>query len=477
MKKNLQKALSLMVSASIMLTVASCAKSIEEPVLDMADDLGKYIVDRDYNKIKKLTGEKNDKLEEILSLSDDSTETDVQAREIIASTLSYEVDEDSYDGDKEEGSVDIIFTYVDYEKAIEDIPVFQDIDAFEEAIEDCDDKIETTITFEFEKDGDDIVCVNIGDIKEIFPYADEEFSFVLAWGDYISCFDFEGCSSGFTCNDVDHVTCILDVTGDGQYLTWDYYYTVDFNDVPVYESDVITVEEPTELTGEYWSEDGDLLEDGQYYIAFYTPDDEFIYSGCCNVTHTEVTPTPAPTPAPVSPTFDEVTAGPELVVPEDGIVYVPDTTIVIEMPDGFTCVGPEDQRYQDTMQGNQTLSNTIVFCAVDEDGNRFYLMRASNTEAYNDPTVVENFATTVDNVSSTYGGYGFIVTRIDTTYQVDGREISMYTIALTGGPYNLQHFDYMTTGLLGDEDDYFILCVESNEIGTASSVVNHITFG
>ena len=131
MKKNLQKALSLMVSASIMLTVTSCAKSIEEPVLDMADDLGKYIVDRDYNKIKKLTGEKNDKLEEILSLSDDSSETDVQAREIIASTLSYEVDEDSYDGDKEEGSVDIIFTYVDYEKAIEDIPVFQDKAVFD----------------------------------------------------------------------------------------------------------------------------------------------------------------------------------------------------------------------------------------------------------------------------------------------------------------------------------------------------------
>ena len=101
--------------ASMALSTCSCSKKFENNVIDVADKLGGYIVDRNYNKLEKMTEDGDDDIEDIFSMLTDTPEDKQQeARQIIASTLSYEVDEESFEGDfmGKEGSIDVVFTYV-----------------------------------------------------------------------------------------------------------------------------------------------------------------------------------------------------------------------------------------------------------------------------------------------------------------------------------------------------------------------------
>lgn len=466
-----------MVSSSILLSLCSCTLlSIEEPVLDMAEDLGKYITARDYKKISKLAGEEDEDLEAVLSLSTDTSVNDNDAREIIASTLTCEVDEDSYSGDNSKGSVDIVFTYVDYEQVLEDVPVFPDIDAFEEAIEDCDDTVEVTLTFKFKKDGGDVVCTNISDIAELFPYSKEEFNFALAPTEYIGGFDFIGSGIGFVYLDTTDITCELSVTGDGQYLTWDYYFTVEADGVNVYQSSPVTVENPTELVAEYSSSNGDVLEDGEYYIAFYTADDEYIYGAYCDVTHTEVTPSPTPTPAPsAQPTTntDGVVPGPEYVAPADGYVYVPDTNLVFVLPADYTCVEGDDPLFQELFEDDQEMASVIVFCAHNTADTQVFLMRMSRSAGYADQDTQDMFLETADALVDGYVANGFSVTRTDTCYTVGDCTFTAYIISISRGGATI----YMSLAVVGDEDDYFLLCAQGMSETDLDNIMGGLTFG
>ena len=111
MNERFKKTISLAICSSMLLSMASCSLlSIEDKVLDLADDLAKAVVARDYNKVIKLAGKEDDDLEAAMSLSTDTSAQINDAREVIANTLTYEIDEDSYKGDSKMGSVDVVFT-------------------------------------------------------------------------------------------------------------------------------------------------------------------------------------------------------------------------------------------------------------------------------------------------------------------------------------------------------------------------------
>lgn len=139
-----------------------------DEIADLAEDVCKYTADLDYKKLSKMTEDGDEDLEEIFEgIEDDGF------REVVASTLEYEIDEDSLEKDGKKGyTIDVTFAYVDYEEVLEDDSVIT-VEDFEDAVEDCDEKIEESITLEFEKDGDDILFANISDLEALFPYWDE----------------------------------------------------------------------------------------------------------------------------------------------------------------------------------------------------------------------------------------------------------------------------------------------------------------
>ena len=169
--KKFGKALSVLLLTAMTMSLGSCDlakdKSMDE-IADLAEDVCKYTADLDYKKLSKMTEDGDEELEEIFEgIEDDGF------REVVASTLEYEIDEDSLEKDGKKGyTIDVTFAYVDYEEVLEDDSVIT-VEDFEDAVEDCEEKIEESITLEFEKDGDDILFVNIGDLADLFPYWDE----------------------------------------------------------------------------------------------------------------------------------------------------------------------------------------------------------------------------------------------------------------------------------------------------------------
>ena len=172
--KKFRKALSVLVMTAMVTSIASCGlvkdKSMDE-IADLAEDVCKYTADLDYKKLSKMTEDGDEDLEAMFEGIEDD-----DFRKIVASTLEYEIDEDSLEKDGKTGyTIDVTFTYVNYEEVLEDDEIFS-VDDFEDAVDDCDEVVEESITLEFEKDGDDILFTNISDLEDLFPYWDEEFN-------------------------------------------------------------------------------------------------------------------------------------------------------------------------------------------------------------------------------------------------------------------------------------------------------------
>lgn len=463
--KGTRKVLSLTLSLAMLVSSTSCSAKFGESVNGKTKKLCDAILDRDYKKIEKMASDKDKDLENIISLSTDGLEEDNEAREIIASTLEFEIDEDSFEGDflGREGSIDVTFTYVDYEKAIEDIAIFEDTDAFAAAIEDCDDKVETTITFEFEKDGSDVVCTNIGDIADLFPYSSEEFNFALSRDNYTGSVEFLNLNNGNGYIDAYTITCNLSIEGDGQSLTWNYYWTVESYDVNLYTSDVMESDTDAFLTA-FYSED-DIIPDGTYVFTFYTEDDVLLGSGSVEVTHTEVTPTPTP-----APSSGDSGVGPYFVSPYDGVIALPDTGLVLDLPVTYVCLDSDSSSIQTVFGSNQNIRDNLVFFAVDITtmGGAF-CVRLPNLNSY-DPdqaqtalnNAMSSFAPDGATINGTYsqdfvvGDYTYTVTTMEVTQ--DGTTTS-----------------YCNFVIVGDEDACYLIYFFSDNTNNVEEFMSGLT--
>jgi hypothetical protein len=150
----------------------------KKEIVEAADTFASALLKQDAGKVVKLTNEKKDSdaAEALEVLFDESMYSDEQNEfnKAVADTISYEVDEESVEVDKEDASVDVVFTMVDYEKALKDD--YSDIDEVLDLIGDCDDTKEVTITFEFEKDDDEWLLTNLKDkgFGKLFDYCSYE---------------------------------------------------------------------------------------------------------------------------------------------------------------------------------------------------------------------------------------------------------------------------------------------------------------
>ena len=113
--KRFTKSVAVMLSASMLMTLGACQDNSRNEVLDLAEDVAEYTVNRNYSKLSKLTEDGDEDLAEIF----EAIEAD-DCREVVASTLEYEIDEDSLEKDGKTGyTIDVTFTYADYEDVLE----------------------------------------------------------------------------------------------------------------------------------------------------------------------------------------------------------------------------------------------------------------------------------------------------------------------------------------------------------------------
>ena len=252
----IRKAGAAALAGAMAFSCASCALfgPNKKEIVEAADTFAGTLLKQDAGKIIKLTteDEDSDAAEALEMIFDDSLYSDDQKKFIdaVSDTITYEVDEESVEVDKEEASADVTFTMVDYEKALDG--EFEDIDAVLDAIKDCEDTKEVEVTIEFEKDDDEWLVSNIDDDKfgDIFEFYIYELNIMPA----VEVTDTD-CWTG-TSGLISEVYFSDDITAYESALTFDVYFNGSLlaSDQPavVYDTTVIWCDYATELeVGEY----------------------------------------------------------------------------------------------------------------------------------------------------------------------------------------------------------------------------------
>ena len=266
---HLKKIAAVTLAGTMVLSCASCMLfgANKKEIVEAADEFAGVLLKQDAGKIVKLTNEKknSDTAEELDLLFNKDYYSDDQYEFIkaVGDTIAYEIDEDSVEVDKEEASVDVTFTMVDYEKALKDD--YADIDEVKDLLDDCEDTKEVKVTFEFEKDDDSWLISNLRDkaYGKLFEFYLYELDLTP---DLVSLLDYTDCWPGTT----------------GIYS--DVYFTEDISDYEdeiffdvYYEGSLIAADQYPSFYGSYFYcdyTDYDYLDAGEYTIVVKCGDTE-----------------------------------------------------------------------------------------------------------------------------------------------------------------------------------------------------------
>lgn len=175
-RKGLRRLVAGVLAAVTALSFASCALfGTSKEIVDAADNFAATVIKGNTKEIIKLTTEKksSDAAAELGALLNKNNYSFNQKEFIdaVTDTMTYEVKSDTVKSDKERGSVDVVFTMVDYEKAIKDGDC-EDIDDVIDALKDCEDTMDVTVSLEFKNKGDKWLVDNIDDkdFEDLFEF-------------------------------------------------------------------------------------------------------------------------------------------------------------------------------------------------------------------------------------------------------------------------------------------------------------------
>lgn len=444
---NLRKPAAVVLIASMLLGVCSCSTSkIDTSIIDSANRLASAIKSRDYAKVEELSSTGDDELSSIFS------SCSTGSKDLIASSIEYEVDSDSFSGGLKGGNVDIIFSYIDYKSVTEDV-LFIDPSAVDSAISSCSSRVEVTLNFEFTKSKDIVLCTNVSVAEELFPYAYEEFSVAEPLETYAG--DITVSDASFTGGEYvfstapSSVSGSLAIEGDGQLLTWETYWIVeDANGGFVEAGDTVVTECPSELTFDC-PFSYDLFPNGEYTVSFYLADYTLIASVPFRMEYEE----------------SEYTASADgqgyVVTSHGATIAFPDTDLQIDLPPDIQCVDPEV--YLSELDESELLNNPVLFLSgsVTEYSSIycFYL----DFDSYDSPEARDYLSVLLSEYSSCPISYG--------TCTVGDHEFPVAYVTIDYGSMVL----YVSYTLVGDEDSCYVLVTGSSDGGFADEVLGRIS--
>lgn len=169
------RTLSVTVTGALVLSLSACmsAGPAKEDIVKAADVFAQALISRDTADIAELTVEGAGSEDYLADLLDTSGYTDNDAAFIdaVADTLTYKIDEDSFDAERDEASVDVVFVMADYEEVIEG-GTYNGVDKALEELDACTGTKKVTVTFEFARTDGGWLISNIksDEYSDIFAF-------------------------------------------------------------------------------------------------------------------------------------------------------------------------------------------------------------------------------------------------------------------------------------------------------------------
>ena len=294
---NTKKITALGLTAAMLLSLCACTSNDPKQITEAAEDFAAQVAALDGKKLLKLVEEldddKADQIKSKLSMSD-MEEDEASVKTAIASTITYEVDEDSVEfNGKDFATVDVVFTIVDYAKAIGDLT---DADEMIEAINDASKTKDITLNVEFTKVDDKWLVTEdtVDNLSDVYAFLSYELS-------------FSGGASGDYLDMVDHTSWWLSDGGNYANATYieldlwftenpgiDVYYKVKKDGTEVYASQLETFS-TSYYEAKYSEEQGATMDNGyvaagEYTIEIYAADGTLIVSENTTVTVDSTSP-------------------------------------------------------------------------------------------------------------------------------------------------------------------------------------------
>ena len=153
----------------------------EDAIVEVAENFAKAIKNADADDFEEVSSDsKAEDVFDELVLGSDFSKDDKIVLDAILDSIEYEVDEDSVDGDEDGAEVNVTFTVADYKSILKNGEFF-DSDEMADAIEDSDKTKDIDVTLKMENDDDDWKVSNASKaLKSICTWTDFDYS------DYIS---------------------------------------------------------------------------------------------------------------------------------------------------------------------------------------------------------------------------------------------------------------------------------------------------
>lgn len=372
MRKCVKRLAALVVCAAVAMSMCSCSSgSNERRILNAAESLGIAITKRDDAALAGLMSDED--LGDVFFIGDDPSSDDTRVKEKIASTLSYSVDADSLTGAPgyKSGTVDIVFSYVDYAYISSDSDNLRGADVFERAVDSCGETIEVTLTFDYVMEDDKVTFSGVQQIRDLFPYVDEFFDFTINYPAFVGGVYFAGDAydeASNTYTDTCGLHCYIEITDSGLDLDWSYYYTIDIDGENVYTSSTFASNDEQYLNAVYTS--AALLEEGVYTVTFYSADGQYLGASSAEVIVTVTPGIPGTQDTDPAAMFYD---SPYFVCPDDNVITLPDSDVVLTLPDYLTC---HDFNYFLSLRTPYTeFADNVVFFATDESSCYCLAMR------------------------------------------------------------------------------------------------------
>ena len=457
MRVCLKRIVASVLCCSFLAGLTACSSNNDRMVLNAAEGLGIAVTKRNMSSIEGMSSEDVSDLEDIISFADSTSEDDLRVKEKIASTLTYTVDQESLKGNKS-GSIDIVFSYVDYESVCADSSNMGSVDSFERAVDACGDMNEVTLSFDFELEDDKVTFSGVDQISDLFPYADEEFDFSVDYPSFVDNISFTGdCydPASNTYTDSYGIHAYMEISPEGQSLDWYYTYSIDRNGDNIYTSSVLFSDDSQYLNAAYSS--AARLEDGAYTVTFYSEDGQLLGSSTVEVV-TTITPGNPQDYNSYALFYDS----PYYVAPEDNVILLPDSDVTITLPEDYTC-----QDFNYFLSANNEFidyADNAVFLATTEDNSccalavRFDFPNYESQEAYDFMGFVDDGQAVMDSEFSeddVWNEQGFqTIGQYD--YSVAGRRFRCLEINYVGEYTGVILTDYF---LVGDEDTCYVFIV------------------
>ena len=263
---------------------------VKEAVFESVDDIATALAKCNLDSFKRHCDGNTGKIEELMPVDDTDyadddakMDKDLVVRNMIASTITYEIDEKSFNKGfmGSTCSVDVTFSYKDYYKVLEQKETFINPGDFNAMLEEVTDTVDNKITLEFKKHYNEYLLTNANDLAVLYDYKDTELKYMRSLFDmvdriYMTGPGWDEATDSYI--DTNTFEIVLELNEQASEYIWQYVYRVSLEGYPnwthLYTSDTVTDRYPTEIRITYTQDE--LFDDGFYCILFYNYYDDTI---------------------------------------------------------------------------------------------------------------------------------------------------------------------------------------------------------